>query len=129
MASKVIHIIALVIVLVALFWNDGEAQSNCVTTLVGLTPCMNYVTGNSTTPSSTCCTSLSSVVQSNPQCLCSLVNGGGSGLGIPINQTLALALPAACNVQTPPISRCNGKFQSLIFCANCRYCQMRILNF
>lgn len=113
MSSKVMNITALVIVVVALFWNKGEAQSNCMTTLVGLAPCMNYVTGNSSTPSSSCCTALSSVVQSNPQCLCSLVNSGGSGLGISINQTLALALPAACNVQTPPLSQCNGKFQSL----------------
>ncbi|XP_010326386.1 non-specific lipid transfer protein GPI-anchored 5 isoform X2 [Solanum lycopersicum] len=108
MASKVMNILSLIIVIIALFWSKGEAQSNCMTTLVGLAPCMNYVTGNSSTPSSTCCTALSSVVQSNPQCLCSLVNGGGSGLGIAINQTLALALPAACNVQTPPLSRCNA---------------------
>ncbi|XP_049347749.1 non-specific lipid transfer protein GPI-anchored 5-like isoform X1 [Solanum verrucosum] len=108
MTSKVMNIISLIIVVFALFWNKGEAQSSCMTTLVGLAPCMNYVTGNSSTPSSTCCTALSSVVQSNPQCLCSLVNGGGSGLGITINQTLALALPAACNVQTPPLSQCNA---------------------
>ncbi|KAK4355511.1 hypothetical protein RND71_024482 [Anisodus tanguticus] len=108
MASKFMNIMALVIVLMALFWNEAEAQSNCMTTLVGLAPCMNYVTGNSSTPSSTCCTALSSVVQSNPQCLCSLLNGGGSGLGITINQTLALALPGACNVQTPPVSQCNA---------------------
>ncbi|CAN4093700.1 unnamed protein product [Withania somnifera] len=107
MTSKVMNIMALVIVVVGLFWNEAEAQSNCMTTLVGLAPCMNYVTGNSSTPSSSCCTALSSVVQSNPQCLCSLLNGGGSGLGISINQTLALALPAACNVQTPPVSQCN----------------------
>ncbi|MCE3050719.1 hypothetical protein HAX54_047940 [Datura stramonium] len=108
MATKVMNIMALVIVVVALFLTEAEAQSNCMTTLVGLAPCMNYVTGNSSTPSSTCCTALSSVVQSNPQCLCSLLNGGGSGLGIAINQTLALALPAACNVQTPPVSQCNA---------------------
>ncbi|XP_059274580.1 non-specific lipid transfer protein GPI-anchored 5-like [Lycium ferocissimum] len=108
MASKVMNIMALVLVLVALFLNEAEAQSNCVTTLVGLAPCMNFVTGNSSNPSSTCCTALSGVVQSNPQCLCSLLNGGGSGLGVAINQTLALALPGACNVQTPPVSQCNA---------------------
>ncbi|KAK1381971.1 hypothetical protein POM88_019706 [Heracleum sosnowskyi] len=40
-------------------------------------------------------------------CLCSLVNGGAANLGILINQTLALTLPGACNVQTPPLSQCN----------------------
>ncbi|KAH0663611.1 non-specific lipid-transfer protein-like protein At2g13820 [Solanum tuberosum] len=108
MASK-INVMALVMVLiVAINWNGALAQSSCMTTLVGLSPCLNYVSGNSSTPSSSCCTSLSSVVQSNPQCLCVLVNGGGSNLGIAINQTLALGLPSACNLQTPPASRCNA---------------------
>ncbi|XP_065877868.1 non-specific lipid transfer protein GPI-anchored 5-like isoform X2 [Euphorbia lathyris] len=53
---------------------------------------------------------LTSVVQSQPKCLCTLLNGGGGGgsLGITINQTLALSLPGACNVQTPPVSQCNA---------------------
>ncbi|KAA8543263.1 hypothetical protein F0562_021242 [Nyssa sinensis] len=32
----------------------------------------------------------------------------GSSMGVNINQTLALALPGACNVQTPPVSQCNS---------------------
>ncbi|XP_009612931.1 non-specific lipid transfer protein GPI-anchored 5 isoform X2 [Nicotiana tabacum] len=107
MTSK-INVMALVIILVAFFGTGALAQSSCMTTLVSLSPCLNYVSGNSSTPSSSCCTALSSVVQSNPQCLCVLVNGGGSNLGIAINQTLALALPSACNLQTPPVSQCNA---------------------
>ncbi|KAF2300169.1 hypothetical protein GH714_010319 [Hevea brasiliensis] len=64
--------------------------------------------GNSSTPSSSCCSQLASVVQSRPQCLCAMLNGGGSSLGITINQTQALSLPGACNVQTPPVSQCNA---------------------
>ncbi|KAK4482285.1 hypothetical protein RD792_009437 [Penstemon davidsonii] len=107
MASKVSNIISLVIVL--MLWGRTEAQSGCTTALIGLSPCLTYISGNSSTPSTTCCSQLSSVVQSQPQCLCSMLNGGSSNLGIAINQTLALALPGACNVQTPPVSRCNGK--------------------
>ncbi|KAA3463110.1 non-specific lipid-transfer protein-like protein isoform X2 [Gossypium australe] len=85
------------------------AQSGCTSVLLGLAPCLNYITSNSTTtPSSTCCSQLSSVVQSQPQCLCSVLNGGASSLGVTINQTRALSLPGACNVQTPPVSRCNA---------------------
>ncbi|PWA93568.1 Bifunctional inhibitor/plant lipid transfer protein/seed storage helical domain-containing protein [Artemisia annua] len=39
--------------------------------------------------------------------LCQVLNDGGSSLGLNINQTQALALPTACNVQTPPTSQCN----------------------
>ncbi|KAF1875112.1 hypothetical protein Lal_00007728 [Lupinus albus] len=37
-----------------------------------------------------------------------VLNGAGSSLGININQTQALALPAACKVQTPPTTQCNA---------------------
>ncbi|KAL0435712.1 UNVERIFIED_CONTAM: hypothetical protein Sradi_0279100 [Sesamum radiatum] len=91
-----------------MLWSRATAQSGCTMALVSLSPCLNYVTGNSSAPTSSCCTRLSSVVQSQPQCLCALLKGGSSSLGIAINQSLALALPGACNVQTPPVSQCNA---------------------
>ncbi|KAK6940790.1 Bifunctional inhibitor/plant lipid transfer protein/seed storage helical domain [Dillenia turbinata] len=96
------------LVFVTILWVGASAQSGCTNALIGLSPCLNYVSGNTSTPSSSCCVQLSSVVQSQPVCLCSLLNGGGSSLGITINQTLALALPGACNVKTPPVSQCNA---------------------
>ncbi|KAL4602952.1 hypothetical protein ACB092_10G090000 [Castanea dentata] len=98
----------LVLVLVAMLWSGAMAQSGCTSVLSNLAPCLNYITGNSSTPSSSCCSQLSNVVQSSPQCLCSALNGGAASLGININQTRALSLPSACNVQTPPISQCKG---------------------
>ncbi|KAL9410635.1 hypothetical protein AB3S75_044417 [Citrus x aurantiifolia] len=83
------------------------AQSDCTNVLIGMTPCLSYVSGSSSTPSAQCCSQLASVVRSNPRCLCMVLGDGGSSLGVSINQTLALALPGACNVQTPPVSRCN----------------------
>ncbi|XVE73102.1 hypothetical protein DITRI_Ditri11bG0090700 [Diplodiscus trichospermus] len=100
--------LALVLVTMIYDIDKATAQSGCSSVLLSLAPCLNYITGSSTTPSSSCCSQLSSVVQSRPQCLCSALNGGGSSLGITINQTQALSLPGACNVQTPPVSRCNG---------------------
>lgn len=97
------------LVLLALFIAGASAQSSCSNVLISLSPCLNYITGNSSTPSSGCCTQLASVVKSNPECLCQVLGGGSSSLGISINQTRALALPGTCNVQTPSLSRCNGK--------------------
>lgn len=101
--------LGLFLVLVTLLWAGARAQSSCTNVLISLSPCLDYITGNSSTPSSQCCTQLASVVGSSPQCLCEVLNGGGSSLGIDINQTQALALPNACNVKTPSISSCNGK--------------------
>ncbi|KAL2349456.1 hypothetical protein Fmac_003456 [Flemingia macrophylla] len=98
----------LVLVVMAMLCAGAAAQSSCTNVLVSLSPCLNYITGNSSTPSSGCCSQLASVVRSQPQCLCQVLSGGGSSLGININQTQALALPGACKVQTPPTSQCNN---------------------
>ncbi|KAM4115895.1 hypothetical protein ACB094_02G008200 [Castanea mollissima] len=80
----------LVLVLVTMLWAGASAQSSCTNVIIS------------------CCSQLASVVRSQPQCLCQVLNGGSSSLGININQTQALALPGACNVQTPPLSSCNA---------------------
>uniref|UniRef100_A0A7N0V663 Bifunctional inhibitor/plant lipid transfer protein/seed storage helical domain-containing protein n=1 Tax=Kalanchoe fedtschenkoi TaxID=63787 RepID=A0A7N0V663_KALFE len=99
----------LALVLVAMLWTGATAQSSsCTSVLISLTPCLSYITGNSSTASSNCCTQLANVVQSQPECLCQVLNGGASALGLNINQTQALTLPTVCNVQTPSISNCNA---------------------
>lgn len=100
--------VGLVLLLVAITCGGAMAQSSCTSTLMTLAPCLNYVTGNSTSPSSSCCSQLGNVVQTSPQCLCLLLNNSGASLGINVNQTLALNLPGSCKVQTPPMSQCQG---------------------
>ncbi|XP_028555477.1 non-specific lipid transfer protein GPI-anchored 2-like isoform X2 [Dendrobium catenatum] len=86
----------------------AQSSSSCQSALLSLSPCLNFISGKATTPSSSCCTQLSSVVNSEPQCLCALLSGDvGSGLGISINKTQALELPTVCKVQTASISQCN----------------------
>ncbi|XP_047948811.1 non-specific lipid transfer protein GPI-anchored 5-like [Salvia hispanica] len=98
-----------VILSIALLAGLGTAQSSdCTNVLISMSPCLNYISGNSSSPSSGCCSQLCTVVGSQPQCLCEVLNGGGSNLGLNINQTQALALPGACNVQTPPLTQCNA---------------------
>ncbi|KAI7742838.1 hypothetical protein M8C21_010651 [Ambrosia artemisiifolia] len=101
--------LGLAFVLLTLCWGGSMAQSGCTSVLIGMAPCLNYVTGSSKTPSSSCCSSLASVVKSQPQCLCTALDGSTlASLGININKSTALGLPRACNVQTPPVSRCNA---------------------
>ncbi|KAK3193748.1 hypothetical protein Dsin_025058 [Dipteronia sinensis] len=108
MAQKGIEL-GLVLVLATVLCHGASAQSGCTSVLIGLAPCLNYITGNASNPSSSCCSKLATAVQDQPQCLCTALNSGASSaLGISINQTQAMSLPGACNVQTPPISQCNG---------------------
>lgn len=100
----------IITITIAMLCGSGMTQSTsgCTNVIISMSPCLNYITGNSSTPSPGCCTQLESVVKSQPQCLCEVLNGGGSSLGLNINQNQALELPKACNVQTPSTSQCNG---------------------
>ncbi|KAI3794935.1 hypothetical protein L1987_37576 [Smallanthus sonchifolius] len=101
----------IVVVTIVVLCGCGMAQlsSDCTDVIVNLSPCLDYATGNSSIPSSGCCTQLASVVESQPRCLCEILKDGGSSLGLDnLNQTRVLELPKACNVQTPPTSKCNG---------------------
>ncbi|KAL7601204.1 hypothetical protein Lser_V15G27234 [Lactuca serriola] len=107
MACKVVSV-TLAMVLIVSICRGTMAQSGCTNALMGMSPCLNFITGNTSTPSSSCCSQLGNLVQAQPQCLCAVLNGNGITLGISINRTLALTLPGACNVQTPPVSQCNA---------------------
>ncbi|KAH7653259.1 Plant non-specific lipid-transfer protein/Par allergen protein [Dioscorea alata] len=86
------------------------SSNSCTSELANLLPCLNYITANGSKdskPSSSCCTPLASVVQSQPLCLCLLLNGTFSSSSLTINQSRALELPGACNVNTPSTSLCH----------------------
>lgn len=90
-----------------------SAQSSCTNVLISMAPCLDFITQKTSSPSQQCCNQLAHVVRYSSECLCQVLEGGGSQLGIKVNETQALALPKACHVQTPPASRCNGKIDSL----------------
>ncbi|KAL1220663.1 Non-specific lipid transfer protein GPI-anchored 26 [Cardamine amara subsp. amara] len=84
-----------------------SAQSSCTNVLISMAPCLDYITRNTSSPSQQCCSQFAHVVHYSSECLCEVLNGGDSQLGIKVNETQALTLPKACHVQTPPASRCN----------------------
>lgn len=92
--------------------SKAQPSGSCVSTLTTLSPCLSYITGNSTTPSQTCCSQLDSVIKSSPQCICSAVNSPIPNIGLNINRTQALQLPNACTIQAPPLSQCNGSLSN-----------------
>lgn len=109
MAPKAVVVVATVIAITAVVTTVVRAQSDCTSVIISMASCLNYVSGSAASPSASCCSALTNVVKTQPRCLCTIVNGGGSSVGVNINQTLALGLPSVCKVDTPPASRCNGK--------------------
>ncbi|XP_073135166.1 non-specific lipid transfer protein GPI-anchored 20 isoform X2 [Henckelia pumila] len=68
-------------------------------------PCVNFVTNgtvNSTTPPPACCTSLGSLMNNGKDCLCQIATGNVP-FQVPVNQTLAISLPRACNMPGVPL--------------------------
>ncbi|GKE58905.1 non-specific lipid-transfer protein-like protein [Tanacetum coccineum] len=98
----------LVITMAAHYGGVMAQPSGCSNVLISMSQCVDYVTGNTPTSSSGCCTQFASVMQLQPQCWCRVLNGSATFLGIKINEIPDFDLSRACNVQMSPTSQCNG---------------------
>ncbi|KAL2926515.1 Lipid transfer-like protein VAS [Bienertia sinuspersici] len=80
--------------------------SPCTNSMISsFTPCVNYLTnssGNGSSPTTECCNSLRSLMSNGTDCLCQIVTGGVP-FRFPINRTMAISLPRACNQPGVPI--------------------------
>lgn len=82
--------------------------------VTSLAPCVGYLIGNTSSPSTACCSLISSLFSSQSPCLCSMLQGGLGGLGtlgFVFNQTQAISLPSICNMPTNP---CAGTYWFLL---------------
>lgn len=86
--------------------SSGPSISQCGTGLMPLAPCAPFVQGRTSNPGVSCCVNLRQVYDQQTACLCLLLNETTLS-SIPINQTLALQLPALCNLQVDR-STCSG---------------------
>lgn len=88
----------------------GQINSPCTPTmLTTFTPCMNFLTnssGSGTSPSSDCCGSLRNLTGNSLDCACLIVTASVP-FRVPINRTLAISLPRACNMPSVPV-QCKG---------------------
>lgn len=81
-----------------------------------LGPCMGFLTnssGNGTSPTAECCSSIKSLTSGGMDCLCLIVTAT-IPFRIPINRTLAISLPRACKLPGVPL-QCKGMFLQPLF--------------
>ncbi|KAL5198726.1 hypothetical protein ABZP36_002238 [Zizania latifolia] len=115
MELKVLAAVAMVAVLVlasAPAPATGQAvTASCTASLItSFTPCFSFITGSASgngtaagaAPTADCCRSLAAVINTSTSCAC-LILTGNVPLGIPINRTLAVTLPQACNAMSVPL--------------------------
>lgn len=107
--SRIVLIMAMVVVLIIPVY--GQISTPCNASIISsFTPCMNLLTNstaNGTSPSADCCNSLKSLTSGGLDCLCLIVTGSVP-FQIPINRSLAISLPRACNMPGVPV-QCKGR--------------------
>lgn len=100
--------IALMVVIMPV---QGQISTSCSASMISsFTPCINFVTnssGNGTSPTADCCNALRSLTSTSMDCMCLIVTGSVP-FQMPINRTLAISLPRACNTASVPV-QCKGK--------------------
>nr|GMD66131.1 non-specific lipid-transfer protein-like protein At2g13820 [Ipomoea batatas]GMD72568.1 non-specific lipid-transfer protein-like protein At2g13820 [Ipomoea batatas] len=69
----------------------------CIPAIATMLPCLPFLMADEEKPTAGCCAAYSGVLLSQPNCLCTDVNGGAP---LPLlNLTLAHQLPYSCNVK------------------------------
>uniref|UniRef100_A0ACD5UYK1 Uncharacterized protein n=1 Tax=Avena sativa TaxID=4498 RepID=A0ACD5UYK1_AVESA len=99
MGSRALVVAAVVAVALAGVGCDFSADmKDCSAKLEALATCLAFVQGQAPAPTPDCCAGLKTALQDSPRCLCVLVKDRDDpGLGLKINVTRALGLPAACS--------------------------------
>ncbi|XP_050213330.1 non-specific lipid transfer protein GPI-anchored 31-like [Mercurialis annua] len=89
---------------------------DCSTLVLSMADCLSFVSNDSTTtqPEKRCCTGLKTVLKTDAQCLCEAFKSSAQ-LGIVLNVTKAVSLPAACKLHAPSVSNCGCSSSFLSF--------------
>ncbi|KAK6135033.1 hypothetical protein DH2020_031211 [Rehmannia glutinosa] len=97
--------LALAAILAATFPIETTAQLECRNAIESLSPCYGFIRGRDSFPPPDCCNRLEDVVETQPDCLCEVLDGDG------LNRTRVLELPGACDVRAPLTSNCFSTFK------------------
>ncbi|KAG9459356.1 hypothetical protein H6P81_003864 [Aristolochia fimbriata] len=103
------------ILCIALFWvallsgtkgSMEDDEKECAEQLGNLASCIPYVSGGAGKPTKQCCDDTVKVRAAKPKCLCVLIKESTDpAMALPVNTTLALNMPALCNIDAK-ISDC-----------------------
>ncbi|KAG2640244.1 hypothetical protein PVAP13_2KG060800 [Panicum virgatum] len=76
---------------------------SCTASLVSsFAPCLNFIINSTASPTADCCRSLGALMKASTGCAC-LILTGSVPLGVPVNRTMAVTLPRACNNASVPL--------------------------
>ena len=103
-------LLATTLVIISIASVNAQISTPCTASMItSFTPCINFITGSSgggPSPTAGCCDSLRSLMSISRDCTCLIITGNVP-FSLPINRTLAISLPRACQSSGVPI-QCKG---------------------
>ncbi|XP_062025528.1 non-specific lipid transfer protein GPI-anchored 31-like isoform X2 [Rosa rugosa] len=80
---------------------------DCSSLILNMADCLSFVSNESKAekPEGSCCTGLKTVLKADAACLCEAFKSSAQ-LGVVLNITKAMSLPAACKVSAPSATNC-----------------------
>ncbi len=87
-----------------------DLSTKCGQVVEKVIPCLNFATGKAATPSKECCDAAKAIKESEPKCLCYIIQqthkGSPESKQMGIQEAKLLQLPSACNVENASITEC-----------------------
>ncbi|MBA0562068.1 hypothetical protein Golob_007146, partial [Gossypium lobatum] len=85
----------------------SPSSVDCSSLILNMADCLSFVSSGSevSKPEGTCCSGLKTVLKTDAECLCEAYKSSAS-LGVTLNVTKAMTLPALCKVSAPPLTNC-----------------------
>ncbi|XP_024518263.1 protein YLS3-like [Selaginella moellendorffii] len=84
-----------------------DYAKQCAPDIIALLPCMPAVKGSGSPPSPQCCSAIAELLKDDPICLCYVAADAAQRNDPNINATVALQLPALCNLKAD-VHKCDG---------------------
>ncbi|XVF67184.1 hypothetical protein PTKIN_Ptkin10aG0099800 [Pterospermum kingtungense] len=87
--------------------SPSSSSVDCSSLILNMADCLSFVSSGSqaSKPEGSCCSGLKTVLKADPKCLCEAFKSSAS-LGVTLNITKAMTLPAVCKVSAPSITGC-----------------------
>lgn len=90
-----------------------DLSTKCASAIEKVPPCLTFATGKKDIPSDDCCAATLSIKQSNPECLCYIIElthkGSPQVKELGIQEDKLLQLPSACHMKNASITDCPSK--------------------
>ncbi|OMO88146.1 hypothetical protein COLO4_20410 [Corchorus olitorius] len=90
---------------------DADLASECSKDFQSVMTCLNFAQGKAATPSTECCSSVSSIREDRPKCLCFILlqtktSGAQNLKNLGVQEAKLFQLPTACQLKNSSVSDC-----------------------